>query len=189
MRWWCGWSERRAPRCAPSRLRKFDRADGFRECRKIARRRLALFRRRGRRRAARPLSRSLHTLEHEARNKEQERRLPNAAMPVDHLLRSAYHPERIGLSGARRVEDEGLVPRRAGQGMGAEAGHEAERVSDAFLLQIADRRLIDRVAGIAEGKHQSDRLIVVGLRADEDWKLFRRAGSEGGAGHEIVDRE
>jgi hypothetical protein len=42
------------------------------------------------------------------------------------------------------------------------------------------------VAGITEGKH-SDRLIVVGLRADEDGKLFRRAGLERSAGHQIVD--
>jgi hypothetical protein len=54
-------------------------------------------------------------------------------------------------------------------------------VGDALLLQVPDRRLVDRVAGITEGKHHSDRLIVVGLRANEDWKLFRSAGFEGRA--------
>ena len=73
--------------------------------------------------------------------------------------------------------------------MGAEAGHEAERVGDALLLQIADRRLVDRVAGVAEGKNQPNRLIVVGLCADEDRKLLGRASLEVGAGHEVVNRQ
>jgi hypothetical protein len=46
----------------------------------------------------------------------------------------AHHPERVGLSAAGRVEDEGLVPRRAGQRVSAKAGHEAEGVGDALLL-------------------------------------------------------
>ena len=119
------------------------------------------------------------------RDELQERRLPDAAVPIDHFLRGADHPERIGLMAAGRVEDEGLVPRWAGQSVSAEAGHEAEGVCDALLLQVPDRCLVDRVAGIAEGKHHSHRQIVVSLRADEDRKLFRRSGLERSAVHQV----
>ena len=73
-------------------------------------------------------------LEEKSGDEEQERRLPDAAVPVDHFLRGAHHPERVGLSAAGRVEDERLVPRRAGQSVSAKAGHEAEGVRDALLL-------------------------------------------------------
>ena len=73
------------------------------------------------------------------------------------------------------VEHEGFIGRRASQLVGAEAWHEAERVGDAPLLQVPDRRFGDRVAGVAERKHRADRLIVLRLRADEDRKLLCRA--------------
>jgi hypothetical protein len=106
---------RAGARCQPSKLRKLHRADGPRESCKIARPRVPLIRRHGRRRAARPLFRSVNMLEQKAGDEEQERRLPDAAMPIDHLLGGAYHPEGIGFGAAGRREHERLVPGRAGQ--------------------------------------------------------------------------
>ena len=134
------------------------------------------------------LLRSLHVLEDEARDELKERRLPDAAVSVDHFLRRSDHPERIGLRGVGRRQHEGFVARRASQGVGAEARHEAERVGDAPLLQIPDRCFGDRVANAAERKHRAYRLVVLRLRANENRKLPRRAGLEGGARHQIVNR-
>src|SRR6516225_8404334 len=134
-----------------SRLRKLDRPDGFCErcevaCRHRWRHGCSVLRR---------FPRSLHMLEEKSGDEEQERRLPDAAVPVDHFLRGAHHPERVGLSAAGRVEDERLVPHRAHQRMGAKFRHETERMRNAPLLQVSDRGLVYRMAGIAEREYQS----------------------------------
>ncbi len=72
--------------------------------------------------------------------------------------------------------------------MRAEGRHEADRVGDALFLKFSDRRLIELVGNIADGKPRPDRLIVLGLSANEDGKLLCWRGlSEFGLGDAVAD--